>query len=628
MVDRSIGYRLSFYVSVAVILVFIAFIIAYFLFNQRLLKENIESRAIGLSVEVNAAVTNEVLSTKELTVHASEQILYYYRNGDVELLLKQMISKHPFLISAELYLDSATNNAHHYHTVRRNGSQLEYRSSVLPAFINKSEKDNFTELSRSEFLGWSVPFQMESSGEVVASYFHPIPQEPESSASISGYLRSNLSLSALNDSLNRISIGQDGYAFVIDTSGNYLTHPDENRILKTNFFSVSSKLLTRNQVDVRKLFREQVRGSAVAYPSALNYKKSWVYFSPVPQTGWYLVFVMPYAELYRELYGVTLRMALFALTGMVLIYFLVSYITRKQMEPLSNVTSRLTSFSSPFKLNTQNEVKQVANSLEYLKLWFEQYQISREKEELTNTKHSRDLQQASEIQQSLIKNNFPAFPDHREIDLHAIYKPAQVVSGDLFDFFFIDDNHLLFTIGDVSGKGIPAAIFMSVCQTVIKNNSRYMQPRTIVEKTNFELSRSNNHQYFLTLFLGIMDVRSGELTYCNAAHTFPFVLKPDGSSTELQSTHGLPLGLYPDKQYDDEQVVLESGDTVILYTDGVFDALNEKNIVSGSQWFQKKLNKMNNLSPKEVTSLLEDEISKTNNPSKDDICLLAIKYQP
>lgn len=628
MIDKSISYRLSVYISVAVIVVFIAFIVAYFLFNQRLLRENIENKAIGLISGVSSVVNREIISTKEISANISEQVTYYSRNGDGEKLLRQVVLKYPFLVSVEVYFDTAYNHPVHYFGISRKGNLLNYTQNEQHVFSSQTEMDYFNENSKTALPGWSAPYVWNETGEIVASYYNPISEVTENGSEIIGYMSAKLSLTDLNIALNQITIGERGYAFVVDTNGVYLTHPDKNRILKANLYSVSSEVLDRNKVNINKIFGEQLKGAAITYPSALDYEKSWAYFSPIPETRWYLIFVMPYGELYKELYGVTLRMAIFAILGVILIYYLISYITRKQIEPLTNVTSRLTSFSSPFKLNTKNEVKQVANSLEYLKIWFEQYQIARQEEEMNNFYHSRDLQQASEIQQSLIKNTFPAFPERSDIDLHVVYKPAQVVSGDLFDYYFIDDNNLVFTIGDVSGKGIPAAIFMSVCQTIIKNNSELKQPRKIVEKTNHELSTSNNHQYFLTLFIGVLNVKSGVLTFCNAAHTFPFILKPDGNLKEIKSTHGLPLGLYPEKEYDDEQVKLEYGDTIILYTDGVYDALNEKNILTGSKWFQNKLEQMKDLSPMEITGILESELTKSETRLRDDLCLLALKYTP
>ena len=627
MVDKSISYRLSFYISAAVIIVFIFFIVAYFLFNHRLLRENIENKAIGISAEVNSIVNREIISTIEITASISEQITYYSRNGDEEKLLRHMVSKYPFLVSIEVFFDSTYYPINQYHAIIRHGKSLNYINSRQPLLTGKTDRDLIIDVTNSGSPGWSEPYVWARTREVVASFSHPVFEESAEGSRKTGYVSTRLSLTDLNNALDQINIGERGYAFVVDTNGNYLTHPDKNKIFNTNLFSLSSKVIDRNNENITRIFRDQIKGSAIAYPPILNYEKSWAYFSPLPETRWYLIFVMPYRELFRELYGVTLRMGIFAVLGIILIYFLITYITRKQIEPLSNITSRLTSFSSPFQLNTKNEVKQVANSLEYLKIWFEQYQIAREEEEMNNLHHNRDLQQASEIQQSLIKNSFPAFPDRSDIDLHVVYKPAQVVSGDLFDYYFIDESNLVFTIGDVSGKGIPASIYMSVCQTIIKNNSQLKQPKKIVEKTNFELSKSNNHQYFLTLFIGVLNMETGVLTFCNAAHTFPFILKSSGRVIELKSTHGLPLGLYPEKEYEEEQIVMEHGDIIILYTDGAYDALNQKDILSGSKWFEDKLLKMKKFSPQKITGFLEKEISRSGSKLKDDLCLFAIKYK-
>jgi sigma-B regulation protein RsbU (phosphoserine phosphatase) len=272
----------------------------------------------------------------------------------------------------------------------------------------------------------------------------------------------------------------------------------------------------------------------------------------------------------------------------------------------------------------------VSDTLEYLREWFEQYRTVSEEQEMKSLRRKQDLQQASEIQMGLIKTKFPAFPNRTDIDLYAIYKPARVVSGDLFDYFFIDNENLVFTIGDVSGKGIPAAIFMSVAQTIIRSKANVTDSKIIVNKSNIELSTSNHHQYFLTLFLGVLNLRTGILNYCNAAHDFPYILKTDGNIKELDIAHGLPLGLYPEKEYKESKIKLEKGDTIILYTDGVTELLNEQKIQFGSERLKEKLKKLGNLSPAEIVISLEKEMEdyKGDHPQADDICLFAIQYKP
>ncbi len=591
------------------------------------MRQNLEDKAIGLSSNVSSVINREIITVSEITANVAMQVGYYHKNNNLTQLLDQVIDKYPDLFNIQISLDSEYYQPPYFYSIsQHDGNNLiTQQNKATPAEKTISVPDKPAEITKSS--GWSSPYLSEGN-KVMATYFHPVYEIVDGENITTGLICSSISLEELNIAINEIDISDPGYAFVIDGEGNYLTHPDETKIFYTNLLHPTSQISKKENLLLKKLLKGKSTGTAVAYPEILNNKKSWIYLTPLPQTNWYMIFVMPYNVLYRDLYILSAKMTVLSLVAILIVFFLVSYIIKKQIRPLSHAASKLSSFSSPFILNTQNEVKQVSNSLEYLKVWFDQYQIAREAEEKNNLQHKRDLQQASEIQQSLIKNSFPAFPSRTDIDLHAIYKPAKIVSGDLFDYYFIDDNNLIFTIGDVSGKGIPAAIFMGVCQTIIKKNSHLRHPKKIIENTNYELCTSNNNQYFLTLFLGILNVNTGILTYCNAAHTFPILLRADRTISEVQSIHGLPLGLYPDKAYGSKQLRMHPGDTILLYTDGVYDALNEKNIPSGNEWIQNNLTAIKSGTPKEITEILDRELSEYESKQKDDICLLAIKYTP
>jgi sigma-B regulation protein RsbU (phosphoserine phosphatase) len=215
------------------------------------------------------------------------------------------------------------------------------------------------------------------------------------------------------------------------------------------------------------------------------------------------------------------------------------------------------------------------------------------------------------------------------VDLHGLYKPAHVVSGDLFDYLFIDDENILFTIGDVSGKGVPAALFMTIAQTIIKSNATFKGASTIVRKANNELYTNNQHQFFLTLFLGVMNIKTGTLDYCNAAHTPTYILKHNGDIVELSQSHGLPLGLYANKSYSHSKELIEIGDTIILYTDGVTELQNERKIQFGQERFVENLRHVNGLEPEKLVDRIDKslEIFKGSATQVDDITFMAIKYK-
>jgi sigma-B regulation protein RsbU (phosphoserine phosphatase) len=325
-------------------------------------------------------------------------------------------------------------------------------------------------------------------------------------------------------------------------------------------------------------------------------------------------------------------MLFFSVLGILVIYLLITYITNKQIEPLTSITSQLKKFSSAgseITGNSENEIRQVSDSLNILKAWQEKQRLSQDEQQKQSKKRSRDIKQAAEIQQSFIRTDFPAFPERKDVDLYACYRPAKGVSGDLYDYFFIDDEHLVFTIGDVSGKGIPAAFFMSVAQTIIKSCATKISAKEIVMAANTELYTNNQHQFFLTLFLGVLNVKTGSLLYCNAAHTAPYILKSDGSITELAQSHGLPLGLYSDKMYEEAEIQIQKGDIIVLYTDGVNELQDENGIQYGAGRLEENLRNLVGLNPQEVVFKVEKSLDVFLGETKqiDDISILVLSYK-
>jgi sigma-B regulation protein RsbU (phosphoserine phosphatase) len=202
------------------------------------------------------------------------------------------------------------------------------------------------------------------------------------------------------------------------------------------------------------------------------------------------------------------------------------------------------------------------------------------------------------------------------------------VGGDLYDYFFIDKYHLLIAIGDVSGKGIPASLFMAIASTLIKTHAKVLSAKEIVSRVNNELSDRNSNQYFVTLFIGIIDVRSGIMDYCNAAHNYPYLLHPDGTIHTISQSHGLPLGIYKDKTYKSDFIKLESGDLIILYTDGVINSRDNKNLHFGTERLQMNVQNLMNLTAEEATLRLLKSIlqHEGTEPQADDITIMIFRY--
>ena len=178
-----------------------------------------------------------------------------------------------------------------------------------------------------------------------------------------------------------------------------------------------------------------------------------------------------------------------------------------------------------------------------------------------------ELNVGRDIQMSMVPDTFPAFPDHDEFDIHALLKPAREIGGDFYDYFFIERDKLCVCVGDVSGKGVPAALFMAVTKTMIKSTTNEdHSPASIITRVNHEISQDNPSCMFITLFLGILHVRSGEFHYTNAGHPYPYVKRAGGVIDTLKQVHGPVVGAVDGMAYGEDSIILGKDDQLLIFT--------------------------------------------------------------
>jgi sigma-B regulation protein RsbU (phosphoserine phosphatase) len=316
--------------------------------------------------------------------------------------------------------------------------------------------------------------------------------------------------------------------------------------------------------------------------------------------------------------------------GLIVILLLFILIFRKTLIPLSNIVEsiRKFTFGERLKKKPKNEIELLTDSLSELQQKYADFLTEQNQSKRDRRKYEKDLKSAREIQSVIIPGQLSLVPAHPAIDLYASLHPAESIGGDLYDYFFIDPSHLLFAMGDVSGKGIPAALFMAVALTVIKSKATILSAKQIVIEVNKELSRQNSNQHFLTLFLGVLDIQYGILNYCNAAHNYPFLMTADRQLRVLDQAHGLPIGIYSNKSYLGDSIILREGDMLILYTDGVTDCKDGSDHSYGMERLTENISNMMDLSSEELVSrlLTSMEVFRGKTPQVDDISLMAIRY--
>ncbi len=241
----------------------------------------------------------------------------------------------------------------------------------------------------------------------------------------------------------------------------------------------------------------------------------------------------------------------------------------------------------------------------------------------------RDLTTAARIQQSLLPNVFPPFPKRNEFEIHAEMITAKNVGGDFYDFYFLDEERLAFTIGDVSGKGIPAAIYMAVCRTLLKATAHQVaHPGEVLRRANTLLIPESEATTFVTVFYGILNTRNGEVQFSNGGHNSPRLVRSTGEVEQLPFTDGSLLGKIEHQDYDTKKVQLQKGDTLFLYTDGVTEAMDSDMNMYEEERLTGYLKRTNGSSVRELAagSIADLKAFAGSAPQSDDITVLALRY--
>lgn len=286
--------------------------------------------------------------------------------------------------------------------------------------------------------------------------------------------------------------------------------------------------------------------------------------------------------------------------------------------------------SSRIDIRTGDEIEELGNSFNYMLEELERYiqnlsEITAEKERI-----GAELSVATHIQSSMLPCIFPAFPGREEFDIYATMTPAKEVGGDFYDFFLVDSDHLAMVMADVSGKGVPAALFMVITKILIKNITQAgLSPKAVLEKANNQLCENNEAEMFVTVWLGILEISTGKMVCANAGHEYPALKKAGGSYELVKDRHGFVLAGMEDTRYREYELALSPGDCLFLYTDGVAEATNAMDELYGTDRMIRALNRYGEGSCEELLRGMKEDIDEFvgEAPQFDDITMLSLQLK-
>lgn len=326
------------------------------------------------------------------------------------------------------------------------------------------------------------------------------------------------------------------------------------------------------------------------------------------------------------------------LAVMIFIFLYSGYLNKYTIRPILTITTEAKAFTeSDTQLSAQiqqiknkDEIGTLAQAIYKMQVDIKTYidnltAVTAEKERI-----GAELSVATHIQASMLPCIFPAFPDRAEFDIYATMQPAKEVGGDFYDFFLVDDDHLAMVMADVSGKGVPAALFMVIAKTLLKNSAQTgLSPSKVLEKVNNQLCENNEAEMFVTVWLGILTISTGCLTCANAGHEYPAVLRMGGDYELVKDKHGFVLAGMEDAHYREYELKLEPGDSLYVYTDGVTEATDTDNRLFGTGRMLESLNGHQDAAPAELLPFIKSDIDAFvgDAPQFDDITMLSLRFK-
>lgn len=632
MTDKPTSYQLSVYISGVFIVIFSIFIYWSFRNSQILIHENARLNAARISTEIIGNIEEKTYVIEELGNNLAMQVPLLVKSYDIQKFMTNLVNRYSYVPSIQIYLDQkpGSSNPILYVAERTDSTVIFYEDVEIEQFCHACNSVLRPMIGNIP-SGWSEAYRCPRDSHLVVLFYKEFKSQGiDGAQDLSGYVSFELSLDFLNDLIISTQVGEHGFAFLMDTLGTFITHPNENFILDRTLFNLPDQVFKGNPEELHAILRDS-SVEIVVYPDILNHARSIAFQTRIPNPGWILSVVLPYFEIYYQLRWFVFKMIVITFLAVAIIFIIIPYISTKILHPLSQVTHEIQSFSteqSEYDGYLRNEAEALANSLKRLRKMYEKFRINEAESNKQREILERDLTQAYEIQKSIIPPPGNWIQVEKGVQIFSVFNPSKVVSGDLYDFFMIDERYLLITIGDVSGAGVPAALFMGVAHTFIKSYAKGKKAKKIISQVNMELCRNNTNQFFLTLFLGILDTQTGNLNYCNAGHNPSFLIRSEGKIDLLDNVHGLPLGLHADRTYSESNIKILSGDKIFFYTDGVTDQTNEHGLAYGMPHLRLFLQHNKHGSPEEIGNRLVSELEQYagTNRNRDDISMLVMQY--
>ena len=484
---------------------------------------------------------------------------------------------------------------------------------------------------------WTEPYTDSSVEDIylperIISYCKPLKDK---NGEYVGTISVDISLDSLSNTISSVKPYPHSYSFVIGQSGTYFVHPDTTKLF---YQSIFTETLLQPDSTMSNLGHAMQRGEEGMKQMVFDGEDCYVFYKALSMTGWSVAIVCTESDIFGSYFQLMRIVLGIIIAGLAIMLLVLSRIINKELSPLRQLAHGAETianghFDTALPPTTRkDEIGKLTLSFGNM-----QHSLTKYVEELKKTTASKaqiegELKIASDIQMSMLPKIFPPYPDRDDIDIFGRLTPAKEVGGDLYDFY-IRDEKLFFCIGDVSGKGVPASLVMAVTRAMFRTISTHeTRPSRIVSAVNNAMAKDNESNMFVTLFVGVLDLPTGRLRFCNAGHDAPLLISGDGLFIGyLPIDANLPVGVMPDWKFTDQDALIDPFTSIFLYTDGLTEAEDIEHRQFGEDRLlntgrQAKQNKQD--TPKQLidqmTKAVQDFVGDAEQ--SDDLTMLAILY--
>ncbi len=480
---------------------------------------------------------------------------------------------------------------------------------------------------------WTEPYHDSDANTLMVTYSFPIVRSGE----VIAVVTCDLSLKWLHKLLDTLPLGKGGMSILFSQRGTYISHPIRAYEMTETVFSMAeSQADPEMSASLYQLGLDALGGQPgfQTFKHPIDNQTSFIHYRPVPATGWVLGLIQPQKQVLASLVRLNEISALIGIAGLALLLIPalgIAWSVTRPLQKLSVAANQLSSGNFDISLpviHSRDEVARLTDAFEKMRCELRRYIADLTATTAAKERIAGELSAAREIQMSIVPKLFPPFPNSPDIDLYAILIPAREVGGDLYDFMMLDDEHLYLAIGDVSGKGVPASLLMAVGKTLLKSTMQSVRdPARALTQVNNELSEDNETCMFITMFCAILNVKTGALIYSNAGHNPPFLTRVSGKIERLDEPPGAALGAFQDVKYHNQSILMHTSDLLVLYTDGVTEAMNPSHEMFDETGLLEHIRLEGHLSAK----LFLESLGRTVNShasgaeQSDDITALAVR---